>query len=385
MGILGSTGANEDLPSLEELFGGSQGVKYVLNNEGSFDSESGVDNVMIKPSQLNKKKAEWLDIPIMPFETPLFPGAREFLYIYEMRFRSLMNDAEKNGNLLGRCFISNNGAIGSIGSFCSIFEKRKMDDGKGFFIIEANSRFRIRKIISTKPYLRAQVELIDDIEIAGDPVLCENLCKEVYCELKTYLRIAKLQNIEEAGAETIGLSPAIRESRPLFALKDKILELDGGSARHRAFSHACANLLATEVNVMQQLLQSQSTSFRLIGLKAILAEAVEELSGIMVDDGVLPDDLLNTVKAASYSIDDDDDDLMPPPEYFGVTIESELDAEVAAELQISKEDFANFKNENIKINKNNAIKEDKKEEVDETEDKEEEIDDIWSGGDGSFQ
>jgi hypothetical protein len=34
------------------------------------------------------------------------------------------------------------------------------------------------------------------------------------------------------------------------------------------------------------------------------------------------------VKAASYSIDDDDDDLMPPPEYFGVTIESELDAEV---------------------------------------------------------
>ena len=243
----GSAGAKEELPSLEELFGNGNGVKYVLNNEGSFDTDNGVDNMMIKPSQLDRKKVELIDIPIMPFESPLFPGSREFLFIYEMRFRSLMNDAEKNGNRLGRCFLSDNGAIGSIGSFCSIFEKRNMDDGKGIFIIEANSRFRIRKIIATKPYIRAQVELIDDIEIAGDSALCENLCKEVYCELKTYLRIAKMQNADEEGADTIGLSPAIRDSRPLYVLKDKVLELDGGAARHRAFSHACANLLATEV------------------------------------------------------------------------------------------------------------------------------------------
>jgi hypothetical protein len=94
---------------------------------------------------------------------------------------------------------------------------------------------------------------------------------------------------------------------------------------------------------MQQLLQSQSTSYRLIGLKRILAEAVEELSALMMDDGVMPDDLLNQVKRASYSRDDDDDDLMPPPEYHGVTIESELDSELAAELNISEEDLADFK------------------------------------------
>lgn len=115
------------------------------------------------------------------------------------------------------------------------------------FVIEANSRFRIRKILATKPYLRAQVELIDDIETAGDSALCETLCEEVYRGLKTYLRIAKIQNANEEGSDTIGLSPAIRDSRPLSALKDKILEIDGGAARHRAFSHACANLLATEV------------------------------------------------------------------------------------------------------------------------------------------
>lgn len=97
---------------------------------------------------------------------------------------------------------------------------------------------------------------------------------------------------------------------------------------------------------MQQLLQSQSTSYRLIGLKRILAEAVEELSSLMIEDGVMPDDLLNKVKAASYSKDDDDEDLMPPPEYTGVTIESELDDELVAELNISDEDFADYKNSN---------------------------------------
>ena len=105
-------------------------------------------------------------------------------------------------------------------------------------------------------------------------------------------------------------------------------------------------ILHVQVEVMQQLLQSQSTSYRLIGLKRILAEAVEELSALMIEDGVMPDDLLNKVKAASYSKDDDDEDLMPPPEYTGVTIESELDDELVAELNISDEDFADYKNNN---------------------------------------
>jgi hypothetical protein len=114
---------------------------------------------------------------------------------------------------------------------------------------------------------------------------------------------------------------------------------------------------------MQQLLQSQSTSFRLIGLKRILAEAVEELSAVMMDDGVMPDDLLNQVKRASYSRDDDDDDLMPPPEYNGVTIESELDEELVADLNISEANFADLKsgnNERGIFNKTVNVMEEKK-------------------------
>ena len=132
---------------------------------------------------------------------------------------------------------------------------------------------------------------------------------------------------------------------------------------------------------MQQLLQSQSTSFRLIGLKRILAEAVEELSALMMDDGVMPDDLLNQVKRASFSREDDDDDLMPPLEYHGVTIESELDSELAAELNISPEDLRDLtiSNKSYRGMFNKTIRLN-----DQMNSQDEEID-IWDSQEDAFQ
>jgi Lon protease-like protein len=79
-----------------------------------------------------------VELALMPFPTPLFPGSREFLYIYEMRFRTLMNDAEQlHGGSLGRCYISDQGAVGKIGTRCTIVEQQRLPDGKGFFIVES--------------------------------------------------------------------------------------------------------------------------------------------------------------------------------------------------------------------------------------------------------
>ena len=100
----------------------------------------------------------------------------------------------------------------------------------------------------------------------------------------------------------------------------------------------------------------------------------------MMDDGVMPDDLLNQVKRASYSRDDDDDDLMPPADYRGVTIESELDSELAEELNISEEDLADFRADNNYLgvfNKTINIK-------DQQNSPEEEVD-IWDSQGDAFQ
>ena len=80
----------------------------------------------------------------------------------------------------------------------------------GFYIVEAHSRFKIRRIIKTEPYIRAEVEMIDDVDMVGDSEICEKLCKDVYSELKAYLRIARLKDDDPDGEETIGLSPGKR-------------------------------------------------------------------------------------------------------------------------------------------------------------------------------
>ena len=125
----------DDEPTLEELFGGrGGGVQYVLDtNEQQPQLEDGtIDKALLLLERMDLSNRPVIkEIAIMPFETPLFPGAREFLYIYEMRFRSLMNDVEGAGNLLGRCFVSSTGAIGLVGSFCNIVEREKLKDGKG--------------------------------------------------------------------------------------------------------------------------------------------------------------------------------------------------------------------------------------------------------------
>ena len=125
----------DDEPTLEELFGGrGGGVQYVLDtNEQQPQLEDGtIDKALLLLERMDLSNRPVIkEIAIMPFETPLFPGAREFLYIYEMRFRSLMNDVESAGNLLGRCFVSSTGAIGLVGSFCNIVEREKLKDGKG--------------------------------------------------------------------------------------------------------------------------------------------------------------------------------------------------------------------------------------------------------------
>jgi Lon protease-like protein len=89
--------------------------------------------------------------------------------------------------MIGRCYVDVDGNIGSIGSLCSIVERRRLEDGKGFFIIQANSRFKIKRILKREPYLLAEVILDyeDDVHNYVDENICERLCIDVYKLLKT--------------------------------------------------------------------------------------------------------------------------------------------------------------------------------------------------------
>jgi hypothetical protein len=118
-----------------------------------------------------------------------------------------------------------------------------------------------------------------------------------------------------------------------------------GSSRHERFSNACASLLTTNPQIMQILLQAQSTAFRLHGLKRILMEAVSELSSLQIEAGIISDQEFREITERSHiglgpnaSEDPDGDlDLAPSPDWKGMTIASEMDERMAAQLGLGLE------------------------------------------------
>eukprot|EP01038_Epipyxis_sp_PR26KG_P005428 gene5428-7518_t len=383
-----------DTPTLEDLFGYNGGVEY-------YDE---LINYSKDPSK------SYTEVALMPFSTPFFASAKEFMYIYEMRFRELMYDVEKEENILGRCFVLD-GKIGSIGSLCKVVESKRLEDGRGFFVISAYDRCKIVHIIQSSPYLRAIVELDyhdikplylyrnnqtiatdnpnDDINneyklAIQEARICEELCHDVLILLKIYLRIAKLElslsiiqdpkNIHHL--EQIILPPAVLQNRPQIDTEQTLQEQ---YQRFEAFSLACANLISTEPEIMQQLQQTRSTIFRLNGLKRILNEAVDELSALLMADGILKESSLKQIKEQSNGWYDDISDLKPSMNYDGVTIRSALTEELIQDLGIKNFDIEHFLstlnnyNSNSNNNTNNSNADENSNE------------DIWNGGIEAFQ
>lgn len=330
-------------PSLENLFD-RDGVTHIAAE--SFPTTTPTTSII----QL---------LPIMPFESPLFLHAKEFLYIYERRFRELMKNVEINNQTMGRCYISENGEIGQVGSLCRVVEKKQLEDGKGFYIIEAIGRFHIQRMVSTDPYLVAEVEMdihTNELEFEESALVIELLCHDIYTLLKIYLRVQRLRQSERAfpshhtqhndhdddqhsfqrGHEPyVCFQPAVYSCRPVSKPSRGIDSLEKDEvevhARHQAFCHACANLLSTEPSILQQIFQSRSLQFQLHGIKCILAEAADELSSLMIEDGLLAKTTLQEVIRRSTADIDDDSDLAPPADYHEVTLDEEIGPHMSAE------------------------------------------------------
>lgn len=375
---------NNESPSLESLF--SNGVMF-LDDDDDHECkavDSKIDDKLLFhdsstiPLNLDSRKRTTMQLALMPFENPLFVGCKEFLYLYEKRYRKLLDDIEniaviKGSDIqIGRCYINELGKIGRIGSLCVVVEKKRLNNGKGFLVIQSISRFKIIRLVKRTPYLLAEIELdYEDDQVSGTEDLNEKLCKDIYTLLKIYMRINHIQstNNESDEKEFNTLSPGIRDNKPDANVKN----IDMIIQRHQSFSMHCANLLSTEADIMQQLLQSKSTNYRLHGLKRVLIEAVEELSTLLMDDGLVTEEILTSIKSKCNRDDDDDSDLMPPANYNGVTIESELDDIVLDGFFTDAEDDEDDSNDENEGN---------------YDDKSEDTSDIWSesyGGDDVLQ
>src|SRR5271155_4193578 len=111
-------------------------------------------------------------LPLFPLGTVLYPGLVLPLHIFEERYRQLMRDlldglpprrfgviAIREGRETGVTGVS---SLHEVGCLALLREANELDDGRYEIVTVGTDRFRLRSLNSDRPYLRGEVELLDE-------------------------------------------------------------------------------------------------------------------------------------------------------------------------------------------------------------------------------
>ncbi len=194
------------------------------------------------------------DLPIMPLNSVLFPGAPTTLYIYEQRYRRMLQTVMDGEGYFGVGLLRAGKEVGGpgiphdIGTIAQIVEATKLADGTTILLAQGGPRFEIDVIMSTMPVFRADVRIL-----------------------------------EEDGAPPDGRLPIVEANRELLhELMRLVLETIGAEDTDlrvpddpNALSWAVAANLQTPLATQQQLLETRSVIERLELSLPLLRKEIE--------------------------------------------------------------------------------------------------------------
>ena len=193
-------------------------------------------------------------LPLFPLNVVLFPGGTLPLQIFEERYKLLMRDCMDADSKFGVVLIKSGTEVGgsavphSVGTIARVIQVNKADDGRMFISVLGQQRFKTRQITQTRPYIVAEVEVLEE----GETAVGE----------------AELSNIRQAAIEHVNAA----------------LGLGGGWIREPqipsdplVLSYFIPRILQTDLSAKQTLLEEYSTLKRLDAELSILQSEVSEL------------------------------------------------------------------------------------------------------------
>jgi Lon protease-like protein len=122
-------------------------------------------------------------IPVFPLSSVLFPGMPLPLHIFEPRYRQLLDDlsAAPTGARFGVLALRSGSEtlgpdgsdglpdVAAIGTLAEILDVERKPDGSSDVLSVGSQRFRVESLIADgKPYLRAEVRFLDEVDGALD-------------------------------------------------------------------------------------------------------------------------------------------------------------------------------------------------------------------------
>ena len=109
-------------------------------------------------------------LPLFPLTTVLFPNATMPLQIFEERYKLMLQHSLDNDSKFGVVLIKSGIEVGgpaepfSVGTRAHIVQVNKVEGGRMFISITGQQRFRIKNITQYRPYMAADVELLEEDE-----------------------------------------------------------------------------------------------------------------------------------------------------------------------------------------------------------------------------
>jgi uncharacterized protein len=211
-------------------------------------------------------------MPLFPLGTVLYPGLVLPLHIFEERYRRLVGDlldapeprdfgviAIRKGRETGVDGVS---ALHEIGCTARLREVMRHDDGRFEVVTAGIQRFRLVALDHSRPYLRAEIELLADE--AGDEAAAALAVQAVQRTFREYLDALATQgaaqiSVPELPDEPVLLSYLVAASM-IVDLSDRQVLLAEPDAASRLAAER--TLLARETRMLRTLTSTPATDLR---------------------------------------------------------------------------------------------------------------------------
>lgn len=139
------------------------------------------------------KSDDVVELPLFPLPLVLFPGAILPLQIFEFRYRMMMHTLLQTDLRFGVIYTDAATGTADVGCVGEVIKHERLADDRFFLICKGQERFRVTKLVRTKPYLVAEVTWLED-RPSGEVEDLNALASEVELYMKDVIRLSNRLN-----------------------------------------------------------------------------------------------------------------------------------------------------------------------------------------------
>lgn len=199
-----------------------------------------------------------MELPLMPLNSVLFPGMPMPFFIFEPRYREMIETCIESESAFGVALIKQGKELSEtatpwqIGTTASIVRTLELQEGGLHVLAVGTERFRLRRILEYEPYMLGEVELLEEDDGAAVPAELQDEMRELFEDhLRLVLQLLGQPEMEikipESASRLSFMVAAHLTCAP--AARQRLLEMDNLAQR---FFHE------------KQLLQRESEEYRLL-------------------------------------------------------------------------------------------------------------------------